>query len=221
MTPSLFELVIFDLDGTLVDSLEDIADAMNRALASVGLPFHPLSSYHQMVGEGLEVLASRALPSDQQHLATEVIARYRAWYAEHFADRSAPYPGIGELLDALTRQGTLLAVLSNKNEEFTVQMVRVLLRRWRFARVRGRRPGVPFKPEPTAALEIARELGVAPGNCALVGDTHIDMETARAAGMFPVGVLWGFRDRTELLSSGAQALLAHPMELLPLRPGEP
>jgi phosphoglycolate phosphatase len=145
------------------------------------------------------------------------MAEYRAHYAEHFADRTALYPQVAQLLDALQAQGVPMAILSNKREDFTRAVVDRLLPRWRFWNVRGERPGVPRKPDPTAARELTKELAMPDERCAFVGDTRIDMETATRAKMLAVGVLWGFRDRQELIASGARILLTQPLELLDLR----
>ncbi len=219
--PFPFRAVIFDLDGTLVDSLADIGWSMNEALKAHSLPTHPLERYRDMVGEGIDVLVSRALPVEHRHLLAEVVSEYRAIYARHYADRSRPYAGITELLEALDAHSVRLAVLSNKREDFTVALVRELLPTARFEVVRGQRPDVPRKPDPTAALQIAASIGVPPDAFAFVGDTRIDMLTARAAGMLPVGVTWGFRSRAELLEGGARFLIENPLELLELSQGEP
>lgn len=211
-----YAAVLFDLDGTLVDSIDDLADAMNHALAQQGLPLHEVSAYRLMVGEGVETLARRALPAGRSELLPGVLAAFRDHYAAHFADKTAPYPGIPELLARLPGAGCKLAVLSNKREDFTRAVVQALFPKVPFDQVRGERSGVPRKPDPTAAFDLARELGVPPEACAFVGDTAVDMDTARAAGMFAVGVLWGFRSKEELVNHGARVLLAHPLELLDL-----
>ncbi len=215
-----FKLVVFDLDGTLVDSLADIAASVNHALAAHGLPTHPLGAFNDLIGEGLEVLIERALPpgraqaGEGRALVASLITAYRAHHAMHHLDTTRPYPQIPALLGELGERSVPLAVLSNKREDFVRKVVRGALPGVPFARVRGTRDGVPRKPDPTAALAIARELGVAPGRAAFVGDTKIDMQTAAAAGMFPVGVSWGFREVRELVEHGARAVLREPLELL-------
>jgi phosphoglycolate phosphatase len=208
--------LIFDLDGTLLDSIADIGGAMNDALAARGFPAHEMSAYLQMVGEGVETLALRALPKDAHVDVTEFVAAYRVRYAERMEANTKPYDGIPAMLDALAARGLPMAVLSNKREDFTVELVRRQLSKWRFVEVRGERRGVPRKPDPTAALELARVLGVAPKDCAFVGDTPIDVQTAIAAGMQPVAVLWGFRGHDELHRAGARTLLTHPRDLISL-----
>lgn len=213
-----FEAVVFDLDGTLVDSLRDLADSANAALARFGYPEHPLSSYRAFVGEGARLLMERALPGERRDPGT-IDALVGAMLEDYSLRREATtvlYRGIAELLDELRDRGLALAILSNKPHDHTLAIAASLLGAWPFATVRGSRPEVPRKPDPTGALAIASELGVEPGRCLYLGDTGIDMVTATAAGMYPVGVLWGFRDAEELRASGARRLLAHPAELLEL-----
>ncbi|MCP3099726.1 HAD family hydrolase [Myxococcus sp. K15C18031901] len=206
--------VLFDLDGTLVDSLGDIADAMNHALARHGLPTHPEVAYRHFVGEGVRELARRAVGAGQEALAAPVLETYHAYYDTHLFDRTAYYPGIPAMLTALAEQGVALGVLSNKSDDFVKRLVAKLLPGVPFGAVYGERPGMPRKPDPTAALALAAELGMAPGACGFVGDTAVDMLTARAAGMYGVGVTWGFRDVHELNTHGARAVATTADELL-------
>lgn len=213
-----FQAVIFDLDGTLADSLRDLGDAMNRALEDFKLPPHPLDAYRRFVGEGVDVMVRRAAAPEARPDVLKAIADdYRRHYGLIDHAHTGPYPGIAELLDALTAAKVKLAVLSNKRDDFTKALVAKQFSRWRFADVRGEREGVPRKPDPTAALELALALNVLPANIAFVGDTAVDMNTAKNAGMQRIGCLWGFRDRDELVGAGAQRLLATPMDLV--RPG--
>lgn len=207
--------VIFDLDGTLADSLRDLGEAMNLALADFGLPTHPLDRYRRFVGEGVEVMTKRAI-GDAPVALQPVIDRYRHHYGVIDHAHTAPYPLVPELLDGLTARGLKLAVLSNKRDDFTRKLVAERFSRWRFVDVRGEREGVPRKPEPTAAFELALSLNVLPANIAFVGDTAVDITTARNAGMLPIGCLWGFRDREELDGAGARHLLERPTDLLDL-----
>jgi len=208
--------VLFDLDGTLLDTLQDLADSTNRCLASLGLPGHPVEAYRYFVGDGLANLALRVLPAERQDPASVEALKdlFNGDYHEHWADSTRPYEGIPALLDALSARGLPMAILSNKPHSFTVDMVAHFLSAWRFAAVFGARESHSRKPDPAAALQIGQALGLAPGQMLYAGDTRTDMEPARNAGMFAVGVLWGFRPRAELLDSGAQALVAHPAELL-------
>lgn len=215
-TPVSFRAAIFDLDGTLADSVEDVGGAMNEALAARGFPEHPMSTYRIFVGEGVEMLIRRALPPTQLHLLPEVLTEYRERYGRRLVSHTRLYPGIDALLTALAAANVKLAVLSNKRDDFTRELVRRLMPQVPFAEVRGEREGTPRKPDPQSALEIAVALGVPPSQCVFVGDTGIDMKTAVSAGMVPVGVLWGFRGRDELLEGGARALLDRAEQLLAL-----
>ncbi|MFL5346574.1 MAG: HAD family hydrolase [Hyalangium sp.] len=205
---------LFDLDGTLVDSLADIAAAMNHSLAEHGLPTHPVAAYRHYVGEGVVVLVRKAIPAKRAELQASVLAAYRAYYEEHLFDHTQVFPGLPDVLEQIAADGVRLAVLSNKADAFTRRLVQGLLPGVPFAAVYGERSGVPRKPDPTAALGVASELGVAPANCAFVGDTAVDMNTARSAGMYGVGVTWGFRSADELRIHGARALATTSDELL-------
>jgi phosphoglycolate phosphatase len=213
-----YRAVVFDLDGTLLDTLDDLSDSMNAVLAREGCSPHPADAYRYFVGDGIETLVRRALPAEQH--SPERLARCMAAMQEEYGRRwdlhTRPYPGVPQLLDALEARAVPKAVFSNKPDAFTRLTVERLLSPWRFDPVRGARPGVPHKPDPTGALDIAACLGVAPQQCLYVGDTNTDMRTARAAGMYPVGVTWGFRTADELQESGAARLLHQPGELLEL-----
>jgi len=208
--------VLFDRDGTLLDTLQDLADSTNRCLALLGLGGHPAEAYRGFVGDGLANLARRVLPEHRRDSATvqELQELFNRDYREHWADRTRPYEGIAGLLDALSARSPPMAVLSNKPHAFTVDMVRHFLGAWRFEAVYGARDSHPRKPDPAAALEASAAMGLPPAQVLYAGDTATDMQTARNAGMFAVGVLWGFRERQELEQSGAQALVARPQELL-------
>lgn len=212
--PSTTRAVIFDLDGTLADSLGEIAQAMNAALAKHGLPPHPLDAYRLMVGEGAEILAERARPPGAAVAVAQLVADYRDEYAAQAHAASTVYPGVEELLWELIVRGLRLAVLSNKRDDFTRGLVAAKLPGIPFVDVRGERAGVPRKPDPTAAFELALALGVSPAHVAFVGDTAIDMGTAKAAGMRAIGVAWGFRSREELIAAGAEQVIEQPRELL-------
>jgi len=211
-----FGAVLFDLDGTLADTLADLANATNWALGELHCPTHSVDSYRYKVGDGVRELCARALPADRQDLLNDTVRLMRARYNEHGFELTRLYPGISELIAALTGRRYRLAVLSNKPEDFTKGMIAHYFQPSPFAVVRGQLPNVPLKPDPTAALQIARELGVAPTRWLYVGDTNTDMRTATAASMTPVGALWGFRDRQELAESGARHLVTKPEEVLDL-----
>jgi phosphoglycolate phosphatase len=208
--------VLFDLDGTLADTLADLASATNWALAQVGCSTHPTDDYRHMVGDGARELCARALPADKQGLVNDVLRLMRQHYDEHCFDLTRLYPGIAELVMALAERHFRLAVLSNKPDDFTKRVIAHYFKPSPFAIVRGQLPNVPLKPDPTAALQIAQELGVPPAHWLYLGDTNTDMRTACSAGMHPVGVLWGFRDRDELLDSGAEHIVAKPRDVADL-----
>jgi phosphoglycolate phosphatase len=212
-----FRAVIFDLDGTLLDTIEDLTEAMNVALAKLGLPARSIAECKMLVGDGVATFVKRALPPPSRN--DEVLARrlrdfLRAEYAERQAVKTKPYPGIIETLDALAERKIPMAVLSNKPHDSTQAVVRHYFPRREFRAVLGAREGVPAKPDPSGALEIAGILGLPPAEIFYLGDTNTDMQTAAAAGMFPAGALWGFRTAEELLANGAKALLDRPTAVL-------
>ncbi len=210
-----FRGVIFDLDGTLADTLADIAACGNHALAAFDRPPLPRDRYRYLAGQGARYLVREALGApDDDPRVERGLALFRAYQLEHGMDLTRPYPGVPELLDELVRRGVRLAVLSNKPHAATVAMIAARFARWPFDAVRGHREGEPLKPDPAGALAIARELGLSPSAWLFVGDTRVDMLTARAAGMRAIGALWGFRDAEELRAAGADALIAAPGELL-------
>lgn len=213
-----YKAIIFDLDGTLLDTLEDIADSMNSVLKHLGFPKHNLNAYKYFVGEGLERLVRRVLPEDklEEGLVAQCIGRMRDEYRKRWADKTHPYPEVPELLDALSIRGVKLAILSNKPDDFTKVIVAKFLPHWKFVSILGANDAMPKKPDPTAALTIAETLNIPPHECLFLGDSNIDMETAQAAGMYPVGALWGFRTAEELTESGAKSLVEKPTELLKL-----
>ncbi len=210
--------MLFDLDGTLLDTLEDLADSMNAALRQLGFPPHPVAPYRYFVGDGVVNLVARALPEAHRDEATvaKAVALMRRIYGEHWADKTRPYPGVAELLDALVERGVKMAVLSNKPHDSTQLCVAKLLPRWRFDAVIGQSKAVPPKPDPTGVREIVARLGVPVEQFLYLGDTNTDMQTANAAGMFAVGALWGFRPAEELREAGARVLLERPADLLRL-----
>lgn len=209
----MIQAVLFDLDGTLTNTLEDIAFAMNRALGLHGLPAHPVDAYRYMVGNGARVLAQRAV-GERQDLAEQVQRDYQAYYEKHNLLRTRPYEGIPALLSGLQGRGLKLCVFSNKPHADTCHVVAHFFPDVAFAVVRGQQEGVPVKPDPAGALLVARALGIPPEDFLYVGDTDVDMLCARKAGMHPVGAAWGFRGREELCQAGAEKILQSPVELL-------
>jgi phosphoglycolate phosphatase len=208
--------ILFDLDGTLIDSLSDIADSCNRSLAAHGFPTHPDDAYRYFVGDGVRNLLLRALPPEGRGEPTlgECMAAYVADYARNWHVKTRAYAGIDGMLDAARAKGLRLAVLSNKPDQFTRQCVKVILAGHDFEMVVGASQRFGHKPDPAAALHIAGEMKLPPEQFLYLGDTATDMQTAVAAGMYPVGALWGFRKAAELQAAGAKALLRLPGELL-------
>jgi phosphoglycolate phosphatase len=211
-----FAAVVFDLDGTLLDTLADIADAMNAALERLGFPGHETSAYRYLTGDGVRAMAERSLPAERSDPGTveSCIREFRSEYAARWGTKTRPYPGISGLLANLAGRRIKLGVLSNKLDEFTQQAVRDFLPGFEFALVIGAKPDLPPKPDPAGALLISRSLGIPPVRIVYLGDTGVDMRTAVRAGMFPVGALWGFRDEKELRENGARAVIAAPQDLL-------
>lgn len=214
--PAGLRAVLFDLDGTLLDTLTDLADSMNAVLRGRGFPEHPRDSYRFFIGDGVPTLVRRALPpaaAADDELAEAAVLEYHREYGRRWDAATRPYPGIAELLWELTRRGLPMAVLSNKPDRFTSTCTDRFFPGIRFAHVEGQRPDRPHKPDPAGAFEAARRMGVKPAEVLYVGDSSVDMRTARAAGMFPLGVSWGFRPRAELLEHGALSIVDEPGEL--------
>ena len=209
--------IIFDLDGTLLDTLEDLADSMNAALIRCGWPQHSIDSYRYFVGRGLDALVQQVLPSNEQRSMlslTKLRAAMQEEYTIRWKNKSRPYKGIDVLLNELTARQIPMAILSNKPDSFTQDCAAQLLSQWKFNIVRGARVGIPYKPDPTSALDIAQKMKLDPSNIFYIGDTDTDMETALNAGMIAVGATWGFRSAKELIESGAHHLIDNPADLL-------
>ncbi len=210
----------FDLDGTLLDSLEDLAEAGNHALQRFGYPVHPVSAYRKFVGSGLKMLVCRALPHDEaDRLAPEdlqsIIQAAAEHYAKHWAVHTRPYEGIAHTLEVLQHHGIPMAVVTNKPHEWTHEMLARFFANISFRYIRGAGPDVPHKPDPFSALQAAREMGVPSHGVAFIGDSDVDMLTAHNAGMGAFGATWGFRGANELKNAGAEVLLQTPSDLLP------
>jgi phosphoglycolate phosphatase len=208
--------VLFDLDGTLVDSLADIADALDVVLRELGHPTHSLEAYRRFVGEGARELVRRALPSSASSQLDDALARYKARYRTHLVEKTQPYEGIAQLVAELRARGVPLAVVTNKPHDAAIEVVERLFSSGTFEIVLGQKDGVPHKPDPTGPRSILRALDVLPADALFVGDSDTDMRTAFNAGMRAVGVTWGFRARAELEASGAEHLVDHPSEILTL-----
>ena len=204
--------LIFDLDGTLVDSLPGIAASLNRALALHGLRSHSHAAVRGFIGDGAKMLVTRALSPGEAALHSESILKSFAQdYAISWPDGTVPYKGIPALLAHLKSRQIPLAVLSNKPHPFTLEIVETLFPPNTFTSILGNREGLPHKPDPTGALESAAKLSTLPGNCILIGDSTIDLDTARNAGLRSIAVTWGYHDRKHL--SGADRIVDNVDEL--------
>ena len=213
-----YKAILFDLDGTLLDTLEDIADSMNAVLGRIGCPQHPVDRYKKLIGGGMGDLARKVLPEsfrDNERIGN-VLANMREEYSRRWSVKTAIYPGIKALLDGLEERGVQMAILSNKPDDFTRLMCRHFLGQWSFSVIMGATDKLPRKPDPAAAIHIADVMGIDPSEFIYLGDSDTDMMTAVCAGMYPVGALWGFRDAEELIANGARKVLRKPEELLGL-----
>ncbi len=219
MEKRTYRAVAFDLDGTLLNTLEDLANATNEALAAAGYPTHPVTAYRQFVGSGLQTLVRRALPAGSavspESLA-ELVRRTGDNYARDWAVTTRPYPGIRELLEELRRRDVPLAVVTNKPHDWTLSMLGHFFPENPFQTVQGAMPGLPHKPDPTGARNTAQRLGLPTESIAFVGDSDVDMLTAHNAGMGAFGVAWGFRGAEELRRAGADRIITNPLEILEL-----
>ena len=208
--------VIFDLDGTLADTLEDIADTMNRTLATFGYPTHEYDAYRYFVGNGLRNLVTQCLPEScrTDEIIKTCFDRMIADYERNYINKTKLYDGCPELLDSLSSHHIKLAVLSNKADSITQKICNQLLGNWKFDVILGANELFPRKPNPQSALFIAEKMGVMPANVCYIGDSDVDMKTAIAAGFYPVGAGWGFRPMEELVENGARRVIDSPMDLL-------
>ena len=210
------ELIIFDMDGTLLDTLQDIADSTNYLLRNHNFLEHPLDAYRYFVGNGIRTLLERAIPETERNdeNINELFEEFMPYYEEHKADKTSPYPGMLELLHTLQQQGILLAIASNKVQAAIGPLVEYYFPGINFAAVLGNRQGVPPKPHPAIVEDILAMTGIAKEDTLYAGDTAVDMQTATGAGLRKVGVLWGFRPLEELQQAGADIIVEHPLEIL-------
>jgi len=212
----MYTHVIFDLDGTLLNTIDDLADAGNHICQTHGWPTHTVEEFKHMVGNGIPNLVSRFTPEGlgQDGLA-QALAEFSAYYGEHKQDKTAPYPGIPALLDALKRQGKRLAVLSNKAHALAGPVVEHYFPGV-FEYVQGALPDAPLKPDPTLLRALMERTGAEPETALFVGDSNVDVRTGKNGGLTVCGVLWGFRDRAELKGAGADYVINAPEEMLTL-----
>ncbi len=215
-----FKAIIFDLDGTLVNSLEDLADSMNIVLKKNGFPDHNYEAYRYFVGKGIRNLVTKALPEPNrtEELIDRCLALMISEYNKNCTNKTRPYNGIPELLKELVSRNIKVAVLSNKADEFTNKIVSTLFPDISFTAIIGFTEESLRKPNPANALLISQKSGLKADEIIFAGDSDIDMKTAFNAGMFPLGVLWGFRTADELKEAGAKALIKNPSEILALMP---
>ncbi|HJZ41329.1 MAG TPA: HAD family hydrolase [Bacteroidales bacterium] len=211
-----FQGIIFDLDGTLANTLADIAGSMNRVLTARRYPGHGTEDYKLLVGRGLENLVIQALPEYARQPAeiSCCLAEMMDDYDRNCLVNTCLYDGIRELIHELVFRKIMLAVFSNKAEPLTLKIVSHLLGEVNFERVMGARPDFPKKPDPAGAVNISNQMGINPSDIIYMGDSDVDMITATKAGMYAVGVLWGFRTGEELRANGAKLLINNPMDLI-------
>lgn len=205
---------IFDLDGTLVESLPGIAAALNRALATLDLPTHPESAVRHFIGNGSWMLCRRGAPDADDATIDQLEKEFFAAYPETWRNGTHAFPGIDKLLNQLVNHNTPLAVFSNKPHDFTVDITAALFPDIPFVSVLGHKTNAPRKPDPAGALEIAAALNIPPTDIAFIGDSTVDQETAANAGMQPLLVDWGYHDRPALEQTGAP-VVSSPDQILP------
>lgn len=210
----MFRAVLFDLDGTLANSLFDLADCVNHALTRFGYPTRPVENFRYYAGDGIAKMVERALPEENRSPETveKVKEVFSTRYATHYADKTVAYPGLCGLIDNLAAHGVKVAVVTNKAQPFAEIVVKKLYGN-RFQTILGMQPGIPAKPDPAGPFMVMKQLGVTPAECAFIGDTAMDILAGVNAGAYPVGVLWGFRTREELEKAGAKAFAANADEL--------
>lgn len=204
---------LFDLDGTLLNTIEDLGDSMNSVLVNHGWPVFSIKDYKDKVGDGIEKLVQRSIPfnlSYDTEKLTPFVQEFISTYEQRWHQKTVPYPGIVSILHSLQEKGVKIAVLSNKMDTFTQLCIQHFFPDIRFDSVQGSIPDTPKKPDPSSALQIADKLGLSPESILYIGDTPIDMKTANNAGMQAIGVSWGFRSANELVESGALMVINKP-----------
>lgn len=217
----MYKACVFDLDGTLLDTVESIAYIANQVLAHYGLPSQPVKAFNYYAGDGVDALMERCIRAagGEMNILKEAIARYRELFAKNPLYHVTVYDGMKETLRELKQRGIKLGVCTNKPHLAAQKVVHQFYGDM-FDVIQGQVAEIPRKPAPDSALLIAERFGVKPEECMYVGDTNTDMKTGNAAGMFTIGVLWGFRDRKELEEHNAHTIISHPAELLDIQKGE-
>ena len=210
------KLVIFDLDGTLLNTLDDLADSANYILRKYGHPEHPVDAFRYFVGRGIRKMIEQVLPEQNRSetYISQIVSDFMSYYEVHKEDKTTPYQGIIPLLKELQNRNILLAIASNKVQEAMQPLADHYFPEIKFAAILGSRPNIPIKPDPTIVHDILAMTGIRKDETLYVGDTAVDMQTACAAGVEKVGVLWGFRTLEELQNSGADHIIKYPEELL-------
>jgi phosphoglycolate phosphatase len=209
--------VLFDLDGTLADTITDISNAVNVTLQAHGYPTHPIESYKLMVGNGFRMLMQRALPQEvviKEEVFAKLVVEASERYQAMSLDTTVPFPGTAQTLSELASRRIKIGVLSNKPDALTKMLVNTLFPGIPFVAIEGDLPGKPRKPDPSRALEMLEKAAALPQESAFVGDSGVDMETARNGKMLPLGASWGYRSIEELQEYGAQVILAEPADIL-------
>lgn len=211
----MIKAVLFDLDGTLVNSLADLANSTNYALEKFGFPIHETECFKYFVGDGMPKLIERALPEDKrkEKYIKETLDVFMAHYKEHYCDNTTAYNGISEAVDSILSLGIKAAVVSNKIQNMAETVTNKIFGD-RFSIICGKREGYPAKPDPTLTLEVINELGVTPQECLFIGDSGMDMAVAKNANCIALGVLWGFRNEDELIDNGADFIIKEPGEII-------
>ena len=212
----MIHTILFDLDGTLLNTIDDLADAANWVCAQNGWPQHTVAEYKYMVGNGIPKLVERFSPAEARtpDRLAETLAQFTARYDAHKEDKTAPYPGITELLKELKAAGIQTAVFSNKADVLCGKIIEHYFGPGAFSAVRGSRPGVPTKPDPTGLWDLMRQLNADPATTLFVGDSDVDILTGHNAGLPAMGAVWGFRGAGELTAAGAEALAFRPGDIL-------
>ena len=210
------KLIVFDLDGTLINSLEDLADSAIYILTTHGFPTHPVDAYRYFVGDGVRKLIERILPPEERNdtQIEQCRQEFVEYYQIHMEDKTAVYDGITDLLKALKERGVKIAVATNKVHIAVKPLMKKYFREIQFDSIIGQRDGVPVKPNPQIMYDILKETGCEPAETLHIGDTATDMQLAHNAEVTPVGVLWGYRPLEELQTAGARYIIEHPLELL-------
>ncbi len=210
------KLVLFDLDGTLINSIDDLADSANYALEKCGLPLHTVEEYKYIVGDGVDTKILRCLPPEKREnkeLFQKVKSIYMPYYSAHSQDKTRPYPEIEALLSRCNEKGVLVAVVSNKPHTIATKVVEHYFPKIHFVATIGQNDETPKKPDPTGVKRVLNQTGVSPADALYVGDTCVDIQTAKNSGLPSCGVLWGFRTKEELIENKADFIATDVQEL--------